>query len=252
MDDTEGTTMPTRSERSSDAMRTLVELTRVAARGHDVVDALMLISRRAVVLLPIEACGILVRDSAGLLHAVGSSSSSAALLDLFQIQNHEGPCLDCLRSGSPVSVDASAASARWPRFAQLLVSEQLSAVHAFPMLSRGTAIGAFNLFAVQPLSPDEEVLAQALADVAALALLRSDVVDDAVVVARRLQHAVQVRATLGQAIGMIAERFALDPDGALERLETVAAAEGMALVELATVVVGRVDPLPAALMRPER
>jgi GAF domain-containing protein len=251
MDDTEGTMMRDDPDAATRIATTLVELARVAARGKDVVDALMLISRRAVDLLPVEACGILVRDPAGMLHAVGSSSSSAALLDLFQIQNHEGPCLDCLRSGIPVSVDVSAASARWPRFARLLVSENLSAVHAFPMLSSGTAIGALNLFAVQRLSPDEEVLAQALADVAALALLRSDVIDDALVVARRLQHAVQARATLGQAIGMIAERFALDPDGALERLSDVAAAESMALVELATLVVRRGSGVPVALERPE-
>jgi len=232
------------------ATMALVELMHVAARGEDVVDVMMLISRRAVDLLPVEACGILVEDPAGLLHAVGSSSSAAALLDLFQIQNHEGPCFDCLRSGIPVSVDTAAGSTRWPRFARLLENERLSAVHAFPMVSRGRAIGALNLFGVRPLAPSAASLAQALADVAALTILRSDIVDDAVGVARRLQHAVQSRATLGQAIGIVAERFALDPDGALQRLMSAAAADRMALVEVATAVVERTVKVPATLERP--
>ncbi len=229
-----------------------VELARLAARGADPVDVFMRISQRAVGLLPIEACGILLRDPGGVLHAVGSSSASARMLDLFQVQNEEGPCLECLTSGEPVSVAADEATVRWPRFATLLAAEGFTEVHAFPMGSRGITFGALNLFALDTLDDEHRGVAQALADVAALVLLQSDVVEDATVVARRLHLSVQARATVGQAMGVVAERFSLDPDGALRLLQDTAAGHGVTLAALAVAVVVR-DPCSTAaraLIRP--
>jgi hypothetical protein len=231
---------------------TFVELAGIALRGADPVDVFMRISQRAVELLPVEACGILLREPGGVLHAVGSSSASARMLDLFQVQNEEGPCLECLTTGEPVSVEVDEALQRWPRFAALLTGEGFTAVHAFPMASRGVAFGALNLFAVGTLGDDHRGVAQALADIAALALLQSDVVEDATVVARRLHLSVQARATVGQAMGVIAERFALDPDEALRRLQGTAAEHGVTLAALAVAVVLR-DPASGAanaLVRP--
>lgn len=220
---------------------TFVELTGLAVRGSDPVDMFMRISQRAVGLLPVEACGILLRDPGGVLHAVGSSSTSARVLDLFQVQNEEGPCLECLTTCEPVSVDAGEASHRWPRFAALLAVEGFTTVHAFPMASRGIGFGALNLFALDTLDDEQRSVAQALADIASLVLLQSDVVEDAMVVARRLHLSVQVRATVGQAIGVIAERFALDPDSALRMLQATANEQGVTLAALAAAVVVR-DP----------
>jgi GAF domain-containing protein len=218
---------------------TFAELARMAVRGADLVDVYTLLSERVVTLLPVAACGILVRDAGGTLHVVGSSSASAHLLDLFQVQNDEGPCLECLTSGRPVSVDLADASARWPRFSALLEIEGFSAAYALPIASRAVTVGALNLFARDGLGAAELEVAQALADVAALALLQSDAVEDAVVVARRLYVAVQARSTVSQAIGVLMERLGLDADDALRRLRMTAATHGEALVGLAAAVVAR-------------
>lgn len=234
-----------------DLAATFIELARLAVGGADSVDVFMRISQRAVGLLPIEACGILLRDPVGVLHAVGSSSASARMLDLFQVQNEEGPCLECLTSGDPVHVGMDEAAGRWPRFAALLLEEGFTAVHAFPMASGSVAFGALNLFAVEPLHDRHHEVAQALADIAALVLLQSDVVEDATVIARRLHLSVRTRATVGHAMGVVAERFSLDPDGALRLLQTTAAEHDVTLAKLAVAVVTR-DPssVPAgALIR---
>jgi hypothetical protein len=229
-----------------------VELACLAVRGADPVEVFMRISQQTVGLLPIEASGILLRDPGGMLHAVGSSSASARMLDLFQVQNEQGPCLECLTSGDPVSVAADEAALRWPRFATLLATEGFTEVHAFPMGSRGHTFGALNLFGLEPLDDEHRGVAQALADMAALVLLRSDVVEDATVIARRLHHSVQARATVGQAMGVVAERFALDPDGALRLLQRTAAEHEDTLAALAVAIVVRDASSAAAqaLVRP--
>jgi hypothetical protein len=225
----------------------LLELVRTAVGGADVVDVLMRISDHAVALLPSEACGILVRDGGGALQAIASSSSAAAFLDLLQVQDDEGPSLECLATGRPVEVVAGEGDDRWPRFSALLAAEGLTTVHASPMRSGGRAIGALNLLGRTRLAPEERTVAQAFADLATLVLLHSDLVADAAVVSRRLHLAVQARATLGQAIGVIAERFGLEPDGALKRIQRVAAVRDISLIAIATAVVARDGSHPEEL-----
>lgn len=230
---------------------TFVALTGSAVRGSALVDLFLLLSERAVAVLPVEACGVLVHDVGGHLRALGSSSASATLLDLFQIQNDEGPCLECLRSGEAISVDSRGAQERWPRFAALLAAEGHTAVHAFPMRSGSATLGALNLFASDVLVAEDREVAQALADLAALVLLRADVIEDADLVARRLEQVVQARATVAQAIGMLAERFDVDPDEALRRLRSAVSRGSGTIVDVAKDVVERAPGLPASLAGPD-
>lgn len=224
---------------------TFVELTRLALRGADPVDVFMRICERAVNLLPSAAAGVLVRDPAGVLRVVGSSSASARMLDLLQVQSDEGPSLECVTAGRVVSVRAVETAERWPRFAEILVSEGFDAVHAFPIASRGVTLGALNVFSHGALTTERIEIAEALADIAALILLQIDVSEDAMVVLRRLASSVQAQAAIGQAIGVLAQRFTLEPDAALRLLATTADEHGVTLVRLAIAVVGR-DPQSSA------
>ena len=85
--------------------------------GFDVIDFLHLLTDRSVQLLDVAAAGLLLADPKGELRVVAASSEAARLLELFQLQNDQGPCLDCFRTGRPVqAADLAAAAARWPRF----------------------------------------------------------------------------------------------------------------------------------------
>ena len=226
---------------------TLVAVTADAVGGADLLDVLMRISGRAVTLLPVTASGLLVRDGGGRLRAVGSSSASAELLDLLQLQADDGPCVECLRTGVALSVGLDGAAARWPRFAELLRAEGHGAVDALPLRAGGATLGALNLFAPDPLPDPARPAAQALADIAALVLVRGDVIEEAVAFARRLERTVQARAMLSQAIGILAERFTLSPDDALGRLRAASEAEGRSLGDVARAVVERAADVPSAL-----
>lgn len=181
---------------------TLAEVTRVALRRPDTVDVFMLISERAAALLRVEAAGVLVRDGDETLHVVGSSTSATAVLDELR-------------------------------------ARAIGSAGTFPMVAGDDVVGMLGVLGSESLGRDASALGQALADVAALALLRMDIARDTPDLMRRIHRALQARATLSQAIGVIAERFSLDPDGALRRLRAAADTADVGLVDLAGRVVAR-------------
>ena len=128
------------------------------------------------------------------------------LLELFQLQNDQGPCLDCFRVGRPVAAaDLAAEARRWPRFAAAAQQAGFAAVQALPMRLRDQVIGALNLFRAVPgaFDPADIRIGQALADVAAVSLLhersmrRSDTLNEQLQTA--LNSPGHLRAGQGQA-----------------------------------------------------
>lgn len=220
---------------------TLIEITRSVTQGAETIEIFTELAEKCVGLLPVSAAGILLRDVSGILQVIGASSPSAHLLDLFQVQNEEGPCLECTMTGVPVSDVELSAQGRWPRFSELTRTHDFTAVYALPLRSRDVTVGALNLFARQQLSPGRLVVAQALADAATLSLLQVDPHIDLQIVIRRIHMAVESRNTLEQAQGMISQRFSIDTEEALIRLRDVSERTALTLVQVATAVVQR-DP----------
>src|ERR1700731_4590128 len=124
---------------------TFVELTDTLVVGFDVIDFLHVLTNRSAQLLDVSAAGLLLADPRGELRVVAASSEAARLLELFQLQSDQGPCLDCFRSGRPV-----AAAERGPRFAPAGCQAGFGAVQALPMRLREQVIGALNLFRAGP------------------------------------------------------------------------------------------------------
>src|SRR6202522_3552074 len=116
---------------------TFVELTDTMVGGFDVIDFLHVLTSRSVQLLDIDAAGLLLADPRGELRVVAASSEAARLLELFQLQSDQGPCLDCFRTGRPVTAaDLAAETQRWPRFASAAQQAGFAAVQALPMRLR--------------------------------------------------------------------------------------------------------------------
>lgn len=224
---------------ASELAVTFIEVTEGVTRGAESVEVFTLLTERCVKLLPVEAAGILLKDVTGTLQVIGSSSPSAHLLDLFQIQNEEGPCLECTQSGLRVSDTELSPEGKWPKFSALAREEKYRAVYALPLHSRGVAIGALNLFSLQALNETTLDIAQTFADTATVSLLQADIVMDQQIVLRKIHIAVESRNLLEQAQGMIAERFSVSPDVALAKIRNAAKQSHLSLLEAAMAVVHR-------------
>src|ERR1700749_1431452 len=100
----------------------------------DGLDFLPLLPPRSVALLSASGAGVMLADPRGVLRVAASSNEAVGLLELFQIQHDQGPCLDCFRTGQPVTAsDLAGQEQRWPRFAAAAAQAGVGAVHSLPM-----------------------------------------------------------------------------------------------------------------------
>ena len=233
----------TREQRLS---ATFVELADSLVEDFDVVDLMVLLTERSVELLDASAAGLLLADPAGRLNLIAATSDATEKVELFQVQSEEGPCSDCFRTGLPVSTnDLRDEGDRWPRFAPVAAAAGFRGANAFPLRLRGQILGALNLFRTQPvgLSESDAAAAQALADVATIALLQSRAITDSHIVAEQLQQALTSRIAIEQAKGIIAERLGCDMDEAFQNLRGHARNSGRRLAVVAQeVVTGTLRP----------
>jgi GAF domain-containing protein len=231
--------------------RTLVELADSLVAEFDVVELLTLLADRCVELLGVDAAGLMLVGPDGDLRVMASSSEAMRVLELFELQSREGPCLDCYTSGSPVvNQDLSQVNGRWPRFGHEALAAGFRSVHALPMRLRGTVIGALNLFHAQAgeMQDADVGAAQALADVATIAILQHRAALEAQVLNQQLQHALNSRIVIEQAKGVVAERERLNMEQAFSVLRHYARDHNLRLVAVAEAVIGG-SLAPSALGR---
>jgi transcriptional regulator with GAF, ATPase, and Fis domain len=219
---------------------TFVDLADTMVAEFDVIDFLDMLADRSARLLGVSAVGVLLADPRGHLRVAAASSEAAGLVELFQIQNDQGPCLDCFRTGQPVIAAGLAdLDQRWPRFAAAATQAGFGAVHALPMRLRDQVIGALNLFSTGTgaLSQADLRIGQALADVATIGLLQERNVRRAETIAEQLQGALNSRVVIEQAKGRLAERLGLDMDQAFALLRNRARNTNQRLTDVAHQVI---------------
>jgi transcriptional regulator with GAF, ATPase, and Fis domain len=225
---------------------TFVMLADTLVDDYDVVDLLQRLADACVDLLGAAAAGLLLLDQRGGLAVVASSSEETRLLEVFQLQNNQGPCLDCVRTAAAVvSGDLAAETARWPLFVSAASDAGFRSVVAVPMRLRRETIGGLNLFyrESQELPATDQRVAQALADVATIGILQQRLTHRSVVLAEQLQQALNSRVTIEQAKGVLAERDTIGMDSAFARIRRHARDHNLKLTDVALAVVnGDITP----------
>jgi GAF domain-containing protein len=237
------------SAREDDIVASFVSMAGSLAQGHDVNELLTQLAADCARMLDVSAVGLLLADPRGALHVVAASSERVADLEAFQVQREQGPCHTCYLDGQPVNVpDLAAAAERWPEFAAVAATAGVASVHAVPMRLRDAVVGALNLFGATPgaLNDEDLRLAQALADVATVALIQDRAATDRNLVNEQLQNALDSRVILEQAKGVLSYSGDLDMPAAYAALRTYARDHNVKLTELARALVNRA--VPAALV----
>ena len=232
---------------------TFLQLADTLVADFDLIDLLTMLADRCVELVDADAVGILLADNDGNLRVMAASSEQARLLELFQLQNEQGPCVEAFTSGQPVNcTELRDSIERWPKFTPYAVGAGFECVYALPLRLRDTTIGAMNLFRTQAgTMPAADVeLAQALADVASVAILQDHATRQTRVRDLQLQSALDSRVVIEQAKGMLSERTGMDMAEAFNLIRHHASVSNLRLTGVAEqIVVGTLSL--AALSAPQ-
>lgn len=230
------------SDRESAIIDTFVRLADTLVEDYDVIEFLQYLTDRCVELGDVDEAAVMLAAPTGHLQAVASSSERSHMLELFELQNEDGPCLEAFRTGGVVSSDDLVTDgSRWPRFTPQALANGIRSVHSVPLRLRSQVIGTLNLLRVDQGSvPEADArLLQALSDIATIGVLQERLVSESSVVASGLRTALTSRVRIEQAKGILAERFRISIDDAFQMLRDHARHNGLRLTEVAVGVAAR-------------
>jgi GAF domain-containing protein len=213
-----------------------VEVADTLVDEFDLLDFLHTVAVNAAEVTGSTAVGLMLVDHDGVLRPMAASSEDARLWELFQIQQHEGPCVDAFRSGQEVAdIDIGSSAERWPELAQRAAGLGFRSAHCFPLRLREQVIGALNVFREVPahLDTGERKLARALADIATVALMQERALGRAEHLTEQLQFALSSRVVVEQAKGALARTLGSDADAAFAVLRDHARLHEVRLTDLA-------------------
>ena len=232
--------------READVVQALVDMADTLVDDYDIVDVLTALTERCVDLLGVSAAGVMLVAPQGDLRLVASSSETMRVLELFELQAQEGPCLDAFHTGEPTEHEnLRAGSGRWPAFSAAALEAGFQSIFAIPLRLRDTTIGAMNLFSVDmaPMDERDVIVARAFADLATISILRHRVTTEAQVLNEQLSGALTSRIVIEQAKGVIAERAGIELAEAFTRLRRYTRGHNLLLTDVAqTAIDGTLDP----------
>lgn len=204
--------------------------------SEDVADALLQVVTSCAATYPADAVAILARNGSGTMELLSSDSHRADRLELLQIQHRLGPCVDAMEADTPVLVAGrDELVARWDAVGSAIADTGFETVHAFPMHWRGTTLGGLNIF-IRSGDPADSSIGQLFADLATLAVVRPDGLSSDQLVAR-VHAAVEARAVVEQAKGVLAYHLKIDMDAAHTELLTRARAAEIGVTAMARQVI---------------
>ena len=236
--------------------RVFVEIADTLIDEFDLVDFLHMLVTRTASLIEGSTVGLLLTDQHDELRFMAASDENTKLLELFQVQNEQGPCLDAYRTAQPViNTDLDRGADLWPLFAPRAAAAGFQTVHAFPLRLRREVIGALNVFGTTAGASFDDAdvqIVQALADVAAISLLQERSISRGEMLTEQLQGALNSRITIEQAKGTLANSHGITTDQAFDMLRNYARRGNHRLIDIATTVVTNPADLPDLMRRRRR
>ena len=202
---------------------------------HDLTDILATLLADAVGSMNAQAGGILLVLEDSRMELLAATSHAAQALELFQLQEESGPCIDAVRSAQVVSVTGAEAIAdRWSEVGAAILAAGHTAVRAYPMHWRGTVVGAMNIFFDHDPQDDTDQLhatGQAFADIATLVIVTPDTLSPESL-QERTRAALTGRTIVERAKGVIAYREDINVETAYQRLRDLAREHGITLTAI--------------------
>ena len=221
-------------DQPADLVPALAELGRLAFADHTLESVLGRVSDLAGRDLP-EGPVASVTVVAGRPVTVAASHEFASALDAVQYRLGSGPCLSAATTGQPAVLADTRAPSDWSAFAEQAAGLGCGSVLSVPLPLRARGSGSLNLYlrgttsdGAPALDPVVRLVEDAAVPVANLYLYRS-----AVERAEQLQAALESRAVIDQAKGILMERFKITADRAFEVLARVSMERNVKVREVA-------------------
>jgi GAF domain-containing protein len=175
-----------------------------------------------------QYAGITVACRNGKVRTASATGRYPVLLDEIQQQHQQGPCLSAAREHHVIRIDDMQLETRWPAYCRHARETPIRSVMSFQLFADHNEMGALNFYAEQPHAFDDEAaeLGLILATHTALAwnMVRRD---------EQFRSALASRDIIGQAKGMIMERFRIDAVQAFELLKRLSQSSNTPLAVVA-------------------
>ncbi|TDD17991.1 ANTAR domain-containing protein [Kribbella turkmenica] len=222
------------------AVRGLAAATAALVTDHDVIGSITTLLHSCAESIDAVAAGILVAGPGnGRLEFLTATDHRAEHLEVYQLQVDEGPGVDCIATGRPVTASGlDGIAAQWPSLREGFSAAGFDGVHAAPMKWHGRTLGAVNLFlAGQQVTGEKKLVSQAFADVACLVLIHTP--PTPAEVAAQTRAALADRAVIERAKGVVAYTENVSMDAAFDRLVDLARRREQPLTATAADLIAR-------------
>jgi GAF domain-containing protein len=215
-----------------DVHQALHELGKLRFGEMRVEDAMREIVQTTHTIFDVDGAGLMLADAHHHLRNVAVSDERLGRLEDLQVRHHEGPCIAAFEDKALVAAQDLAEDRRWPTFSGAAVAQGIRAVLASPLPYNQDAVGVVTVLSEdrRPWSPEAELALLAFTDLAALLIASMMIGQQNSELATQLQNALNSRAIIEQAKGVLIGQQGLSPHAAYEQLRAQARAQRRKLV----------------------
>jgi GAF domain-containing protein len=228
-----GTLLVMTDGRNHDLAVRMAELARTSAGPRSVNDVLSDVTSTVMELIPgTDTAGVLMIGKGGKFDSLAGVTELPHKLDELQMTFNEGPCVEAALDHAIVRTDDFRTEDRWPQYSPAVVELGVLSGLSFKLYTTSRTAGALNLFAFKPNAFDgqDETIGTVLAAHAAAAIMASREGEE-------LQSALTTRDRIGQAKGIIMERYNVDDIRAFDMLRKLSQDSNTRLIDIAQRVI---------------
>jgi GAF domain-containing protein len=233
-------------ESSRDPRAAFAELSKIMLGEQQLSETLARVAGLAKETIPgaAEVSVTLVHDTE--VASVVFTGPLASQLDERQYEAGFGPCVDAAISGTTIEIENTADSPTYPDFARIAHRHSVTHTLSTGLPVQRRTIGALNIYGKDEAAFDDATreLATAFASYAAVALANADLYTSTANLAANLQRALESRAVIDQAKGILMRDHRISPDAAFDLLVQLSNAGNRKLREIAQDIVDDVQRDP--------
>ena len=224
-----------------DVRHALNELGRLRFGEMRVDEAMHQIVRTTHTIFAVDGAGLMLADGEHHLRNAAVSDDRVRHLEELQISHQQGPCITAFEDKVLVGAEDLTSDPRWPSFSQAAVERGVRAVLASPIPYNQDAVGVVAVLSQErhPWSGEAELALLAFTDLAALLIASMMMGEQQTVLAQQLQSALNSRAIIEQAKGVLIGQYGLSAHTAYEQIRAQARAERRKIAVVAAELVRR-------------